>query len=76
MLESAQYSQPIIGLAEPIDDRLHDRFVGCRFENFRTWMVGRGIDINRHSIRDIDQNLPNADVVLYCRHCDIRASDF
>ena len=73
---SATFPQLIIGIAEPIDDRSHNRFMGRHFENFRTWIVGRGIDINHHSIRDIDQNLPNADVVLYCRHGDICASDF
>ena len=59
-----------------IDDQLHNRFMGRHFENFRTLTVGRGIDINHHSIMDIDQNLHNADVVLYRRHCDICASDF
>ena len=39
------------------------------------------LKLNHHSIRDIDQNLPNADcrvadVVLYRRHCDICASEF
>ena len=28
-------SQPIIGVAESIDDRLHNRFVGRQFQNFR-----------------------------------------
>ena len=53
--ESTRFSQPIIGFAEPIDDRLHNWFVGRHFENFRTWTVGRGSDIGHHSIRDIDQ---------------------
>ena len=62
---------------EPFDVRLRDRFVGRHFENFRTWTVGRGIDIDHHSIRAIlDQNVPNAHIVLYHRHCDICASDF
>ena len=60
---------------EPFDVRLRDRFVGRHFENFRTWTVGRGIDID-HYIRDTDQNVPNAHIVLYRRHCDICASDF
>ena len=34
------------------------------------------IDINYHAIRNINQNLPNTDVVSYRRHCDICASDF
>ena len=42
----------------------------------QSMIVGRGIDIIHHSIRDIDQNLHNADVVLYRRHCDICISDF
>ena len=37
---------------------------------------GRGSDIGCHSIRDIDQNLSNVDVVLYRRHCDFCAGDF
>ena len=73
--ESARFSQPIIGTAEPIDDRLHNRFMGRHFENFRTWTVGQGIDINHHSIRDINTNLPNADVVLHHQHCDICVID-
>ena len=40
------------------------------------WMVRQGSDINHHSVRDIDQNLPNANIVLYRRHCDICAGDF
>ena len=53
--ELARFSQPIIGLAEPIDDQLHHiRFVGRHSENLRTWTVGRGNDISHHSIRDLD----------------------
>ena len=40
-----------------------------------TWTVGRGSDIDHHSIRDVDQNLSSVDVVLYRRHCDICAND-
>ena len=44
--EAAQFSQPIGGSAELIDDRSRNRFTGGRhFENFRTWSVGRRIDI-------------------------------
>ena len=46
--ESTRFSQSIIGLAEPIDDRLHNWFLGRHFENFR------GSDIGHHYIRDID----------------------
>ena len=59
-----------------IDDRLHNRFVGRHFENIRSWTVGRGSDISDHSIRDVDKNLSNVDVVLYRRRCDICADDF
>ena len=69
--ESARFSQPIIGLAETIDDRLRNRFVGHHFQNSRAWTVWRGNDISHHSIRDTDQNLSNVDVVLYRRRCDI-----
>ena len=57
--ESARFSQPIIGLAEPIDDRLHNRFrfMGRHDENFRTWTVRRGNEISHHSIRDIDLSI-------------------
>ena len=44
-------------MAEPIDDRLHNRFIGRDFFNFRTWMVGRGNDISHHSIKDIDLSI-------------------
>ena len=49
-----RFSQPIIGLAEPIDDRLHNRLLERHFFKFRTWTVGRGNDIRHHSIRDVD----------------------
>ena len=39
-------------LAKPLDDRLHNRFMGRLFENFLTWTAGRGSDINRHCIMD------------------------
>ena len=35
----------IVGVAEPIDGRLRNRFAGRRRENFRTWTAGRGIYI-------------------------------
>ena len=74
--ESARFSQPIIGVTESIDYRLHNQFVGRHFEFFCTWTVGRGTDISNHSIGNIDQNLLNVDVVLYRAHCDIWANDF
>ena len=37
--------------------------------------LGQGSDINHHSIRDIDKNLPNVDV-LRRRHCDISVDYF
>ena len=40
--ESGRFSQPIVCLAEPIDDRLHNRFVRRHFENLRTSTVGPG----------------------------------
>ena len=39
------------------DDRLRNRFVGRHFESFRTWTVGRGNDIDHHSVRDIDLSI-------------------
>ena len=63
---TVQFSQSIIGLAESIDDPLHNRFTGRHFFNFRTWTVGRGSDIgHRPSIH-----------WEYYRHCDICANDF
>ena len=36
------------------------------------WTVaGQGSDIGHRSVRDVDSNLSNVDVVLYRRHCDI-----
>ena len=37
-----------------LGDLLRNRLMGRHFLNFRTWTVGRGNDINHHSIRDID----------------------
>ena len=42
------------GLAEPIDDRSHNLFMGRHFENYWTRTVGRGHVISHHSIMDID----------------------
>ena len=68
--ESARFSRPIIGLAEPIDDRLRNWFVGLsdiilKISAHRP-TVGRGSDIgsDHRFIRDIDQNLSDVDVVL------------
>ena len=71
MLGIGWFSQPIVGLGEPIDDRLHNQL-----KNFCRWTVGQGSDIGNHSIRDMDRNLSTIDVVLYRRRCDICANDF
>ena len=55
--QSAPLSQPIIGLGEPVDDRLDNRFMERHVLNFRTRTAGQGRDSGRHSIRDVDQNL-------------------
>ena len=47
--QSDRFSQPITGLAEQIDDRLHNRFMGHHVENFRKWTVGRGSDASHDS---------------------------
>ena len=72
--ESARFSQPIIGFAKSIDDRLHNLL---KISSNRRWDEGVISAITPLALGIyIAQNLPNVDVVLYHRHCDISANDF